>query len=110
MLLSSNGGNLLNNAHQKASLSYDIRGRLIIKTELGTEYLTKREIEILKCVLQGHSAKKIGLLLRISCRTVESYMDMLKIKFRCHRKNELITTCINIGFFKISFYDEKIAR
>ena len=84
-------------------ISYDKKGRLTLKLETGTEYLTKREAEILQYILQGHSAKKIGLFLNISFRTVESYINMLKMKFHCNRKNDLIGICARLGILRLSF-------
>lgn len=84
-------------------VSYDKKGRLTLKLDSGIEYFTKREMEILQYVLQGYSAKRIGQLLGISFRTVESYINTLKIKFRCNRKNDLISLCIRLGIIRVSF-------
>ncbi|MCD6040009.1 MAG: helix-turn-helix transcriptional regulator [Gammaproteobacteria bacterium] len=95
--------NYENQINQNEFISYDEKGRLTLRLETGKEYLTKREAEILLYILQGHPAKKIGQLLGISFRTVESYISMLKLKFRCDRKNELISMCIKLGMIRFSF-------
>ncbi|MBS0359010.1 MAG: helix-turn-helix transcriptional regulator, partial [Proteobacteria bacterium] len=65
--------------------------------------LTKREIDVIKCILQGYSAKKVGLSLGISFRTVESYINMIKLKLKCSRKSELIELCMRSGLYKVFF-------
>jgi DNA-binding CsgD family transcriptional regulator len=86
---------------QENFLIVDSKGRLALGQEFGNEYLTKREVEIIKYILQGYSAKSIALQLDISYRTVESYINILKLKCRCNRKNDLIIFCIKLGIFKI---------
>lgn len=87
---------------QHGVVSYDKKGRLILRLDSGAEYLTKREFDILQYVLQGYSAKKIGQFLDISFRTVESYISILKVKFRCNRKNDHISMCIRLGILRFS--------
>ena len=64
------------------------------------EYLTEREAAILKYVLWGYTAKKIGRALNISFRTVEAYIDILKCKLHCHSKGDIIETAIKMGLAK----------
>jgi DNA-binding CsgD family transcriptional regulator len=52
-------------------------------------FLTKREAECLFYLLHQKSAKEMGALLKISSRTVESYILKLKEKFKCKTKKEL---------------------
>ncbi len=101
MSLSLQDHGFVNQDHQKDVPFYDIKGRLVIQTEFGIEYFTKREVEILKYIVQGYPAKKVGLLLGISYRTVESYVATLKMKLHCHRKSDLIITCMKLGFLKV---------
>jgi DNA-binding NarL/FixJ family response regulator len=65
--------------------------------EFGANYLTKREKEVIKYIIVGYTAKKIGKALCISHRTVECYVDKLKIKLHCDTKNELIEKIIMNG-------------
>jgi LuxR family quorum-sensing transcriptional regulator LasR len=60
--------------------------------------LTKREKDILKYCILGYTAKRIGRILFISYRTVEKYINTLKIKFFCDTKGELIEKAIKSGF------------
>lgn len=57
--------------------------------------LTKRQIECIYYLLRGCTAKQIGSVLHISCRTVESYLDDVKTKLRCNNRSELINKLIN---------------
>jgi len=59
--------------------------------------LTLRESECLFFLLRGKSAKQIGKRLDISPRTVESYIENIKMKFNCKRKCDLIEQAVNSG-------------
>ncbi|MFI4955545.1 MAG: helix-turn-helix transcriptional regulator [Gammaproteobacteria bacterium] len=52
--------------------------------------LTLREEQCLQHVLIGRTAKETAKTLGISYRTVEDYLNNLKIKFNCHKKRELL--------------------
>lgn len=82
-------------------LEFDARGRLNLGKELENQYLTPREVDILKCLLRGLCAKETGQELGISYRTVESYLEAIKLKLRCGKKSKLIEFCIKFGLFKL---------
>jgi DNA-binding NarL/FixJ family response regulator len=77
----------------------------IIKNDrdLDFDHFTKRELEILSYVISGFSAKKIGLFLKISHRTVEKYIENLRAKLKCKNKTELALAC-----FKNKLVQEEI--
>jgi DNA-binding CsgD family transcriptional regulator len=52
-------------------------------------YLTPREFELVKYILQGYTYKKIAKFVGISPRTVEDHMKNLKSKVRCKTKKQL---------------------
>lgn len=83
MVYSSHSDHTLGNLNKLPNTAADILAAANI-------HLTTRELEILKLVIFGHGAKKIGLLLKISNRTVEKYIENLKNKFNCRKKTELI--------------------
>jgi DNA-binding CsgD family transcriptional regulator len=56
--------------------------------------LSPREKEVLEHVLRGLPAKRIGVLLNISPRTVEYHIENMKAKFSVYSKSELIEKCI----------------
>ncbi len=53
-------------------------------------YITKREEEILKLMLQGLTNKQIGNNLSISENTIKSHLKNIYIKFGVHKKRDLI--------------------
>jgi DNA-binding CsgD family transcriptional regulator len=57
--------------------------------------LTKRETEVLYCLVKGKTAKKIGDILGISHRTVEQHIERIKAKMNVFSKSELIEKAID---------------
>ncbi|MBA3723243.1 MAG: helix-turn-helix transcriptional regulator [Parachlamydiaceae bacterium] len=70
---------------------------LSLGEKFGNKNLTKRETEVLKYVVLGYTAKKIGKILEISFRTVEAYINNLKIKLCCTYKNNIAEIIIKNG-------------
>lgn len=81
--------------------SEDKQDQLALGEQFSNQYLTKREIEVLKYVILGHSAKKIGHILQISSRTVEGYVDKLKEKFGCNSRGEISFIAIKSGLINL---------
>ena len=52
--------------------------------------LTARETECFYWLVQGKSADEIGIIIGISGRTVEKYIENMKIKFNCAKITQLI--------------------
>jgi DNA-binding CsgD family transcriptional regulator len=63
--------------------------------------LSERELECLFFILRGKSAKQIGEYIRLSKRTVESYIENVKNKFGCHSKSELIIKALRMEYMSI---------
>lgn len=61
-------------------------------------YLSRRETQVLYYSLQGMTSKKAATLLGISSKTVEYYIDKLKVKLQCKTKPELIEFAIAKGY------------
>ncbi|WP_342220414.1 helix-turn-helix transcriptional regulator [Rickettsiella endosymbiont of Miltochrista miniata] len=61
------------------------------------EYLTRRELEVFRCILYGYTLKKIASLLKISLLTARWYVHNLKIKLQCHSKAEIMSVAIKHG-------------
>ena len=57
--------------------------------------LTKREINVAVCLLQGKTAKETGKKLYISPRTVEQYIENMREKFNCKNKVQLANILLN---------------
>jgi len=60
--------------------------------------LTQRESEILFFALRGKTSKLIALTLGLSFRTVESYLEKIKLKFGVQNKPELFDIAIERGY------------
>lgn len=58
--------------------------------QIGNVTLTRRETECVKLCVRGKTAKEIGLLLGLSSRTVECYLENIKNKLNVTSKNDLI--------------------
>lgn len=54
------------------------------------ELLTERQIECCLLLLQGKTAREIGASLKLSTRTVEYYLNIIKTKLDCKNKAELL--------------------
>ena len=74
--------------------------RLMLGKSFGDRYLTKREIEVLRFVVLGCTAKQIGQKLQISFRTVETYIGILKSKLACVSKGDISMVVIKTGLIR----------
>ncbi len=63
--------------------------------------LPKRQQQVLFHLLKGKSAKAIAKEMNASFRTIEYYTEILKIKFECQTKNELIEAAFHHGYASI---------
>lgn len=70
---------------------------LTLGKSFGNKHLTKREIDVLKYVVLGYTAKRIGQCLQISFRTVETYIEILKAKLDCNSKADIMESVIRSG-------------
>ncbi len=52
--------------------------------------LSARQLQCVVLILQGKTNKQIGKLLRLSPRTIEYYLNLIKEKFGCETKNHLL--------------------
>lgn len=70
-----------------------VRVRTGSKLNLGeySVWLTSREIQCVLFLMQGKSAKETARLMNISHRTVEGYIDTIKVKLGCRTKLELLS-------------------
>lgn len=84
---------------------YDAEKKILKISFANGQHLTlsKRELDILKLLMFGCTAKKIGQELNISFRTAEQYIEQLKDKFACDSKSDLIIKAIKNGFAFLLF-------
>jgi DNA-binding CsgD family transcriptional regulator len=96
---------------------YDITGKKIIKKSgyydaendryyfgviaLGDIYLTGREMDVFRNVMRGWPAAKIGAVLKISSKTVETYIVYIRRKFGVSSKTELMTVATQHGLMHL---------
>lgn len=59
--------------------------------------ITKQQTECLKYLAMGLTQKQIGNTLGLSQKTVEHYLDAVKLKLNCHTRSELILQAIERG-------------
>lgn len=59
--------------------------------------LTNREQDVLQALLRGLSAKEIAYELEVAPRTVEAYIERIKIKMRARNKTQLIVLAVTAG-------------
>ena len=52
--------------------------------------ITSREAVCLQYLTRGYSAKELARILLISHRTVESYINNIKLKVDCYKRSDLI--------------------
>ncbi|MGQ3887652.1 LuxR C-terminal-related transcriptional regulator [Legionella sp. CNM-1927-20] len=67
-----------------------------LKLNLGNALLTPREQECLEYTVKGFTAKQIAKKLSISPRTVEEYINQVKLKLDTCTKREMIQKVLNI--------------
>ena len=53
-------------------------------------YLTQREQEIIDLLMQNMKNREVAAALNLSVRTVEFYIQNLRLKFACNNKKELL--------------------
>jgi DNA-binding CsgD family transcriptional regulator len=71
---------------------------IISGIEINNQYLSKRELECLHLAIRGKSARQAAIELGISQRTVEEYLNNIKLKMRVKSKSEMIDAGVNLLF------------
>ena len=66
--------------------------------------LTKRELDVMKCIINGMSNKQIAEELIISIHTVKAMIESIYFKLNVHSRVQAAIKVINEGIF---IYDEK---
>lgn len=59
--------------------------------------LTKRELDVLKLLAQGLSAKEIAKRLKLTQRAVESVVDKIRVKTRTRNRTHMVAYAIEQG-------------
>lgn len=95
---------------KKVGYFNDKEGRYYLGPDLDNVYLTLREIEVLKRILLGYSARQIGETIGISRKTVEGYIENLRTKLQSGSKGEIIATAIQFGLTQILYLQTHISK
>lgn len=64
--------------------------------QMNEGYFSKRETDILRHLVRGKTAKEIAKILELSSRTVEHYLENIKLKMHVSSKSELIERVVDI--------------
>jgi len=62
-------------------------------------WFTSRQMEVLTYLGRGFTAKQIAKKLTLSVRTIESYINDIKLKLDIKNKSDLISYCYDLGVF-----------
>lgn len=81
---------ILNLIEEEFSISPKISHQILTITDNQTNNLTKREVEILKLIAEGHSHKEASDKLLISNYTINQHLKNIYKKLGVHSKKELI--------------------
>lgn len=68
------------------------------RNKLQNEVLSRREMDVLQAIAQGHSTKEIAKRLYISENTVETHRQNLFAKLKAHNMADLIIKAISCGY------------
>ncbi len=65
------------------------------RLKIDNVYLSKREMECLKLMVRGKTARETAEIIGLAKRTVESYIENIKFKLGVSRKSELIEKALD---------------
>ncbi len=67
-----------------------------------TVRLTRRELEILTLILEGHPSKKVAEILFVSKRTVDFHLDNIYEKLQVSNRMQAIKRASNLGLLPVA--------
>lgn len=65
-------------------------------------HLTPREVEVLKLVAEGSSAKEVALQLSIAPSTVERHIENARLKTRTRNRAHMIAVAMQGGWLAVA--------
>jgi len=83
--------------HGHAGKVLGVHGLSIPVSERSLIALTKQQTACLRFLALGNTYKQIAIELGLSAKTVEHYLDAVKIKLSCESRSELIMQAIERG-------------
>lgn len=69
----------------------------------GNIQFTKRQAQVISCLLRGNSAGDTGKIIGLSKRTVETHLENIKNLLGCYKKSELVNHAFDMGFIELMF-------
>lgn len=72
------------------------------------KHITKREVQVLKCILHGFSSAKMASLLNLSKKRIECIIKQLKQKLQCRSQLEIVSRAIIEGWIYLLEEDLKL--
>ncbi|MES2998850.1 MAG: LuxR C-terminal-related transcriptional regulator [Pseudomonadota bacterium] len=72
--------------------------RLYLGKAFGDKNLTRRQVQVFKCLLHAFTEPQTALFLQLSVKTVRSIIRELKNKLQCCSKAEMVLTAIKHGW------------
>ena len=74
------------------------------------EYFTKTEHDIFKYLLIGATAKDIAKKINRSHRTIEDYINKIKIKLQCSNKSHIPEAALRLGLMQQLLASESLLK
>lgn len=71
--------------------------------EFKNVYLSGRELQVFKRLLLGYTSRQIAEIAGMSPKTVESYIERIKLKLQVKTKGEIIATAIQVGLTHVLY-------
>lgn len=86
----------------------DDQQKFYLGSAWGEKHITKREVQVLKCILHGFSSAKMASLLNLSRKRIECIIKQLKQKLQCRSQLEIVSRAIIEGWIYLLEEDLKI--
>lgn len=83
---------------KKSPKSLSNQGTICLEERYQEFKLSKRQTEVLYLLIVGKVMREIALILKISQRTVETHLEVIKERLGCKTKGQLIAYAIENGF------------
>jgi DNA-binding NarL/FixJ family response regulator len=80
------------------STDESIENKTFVIANENFDHLSLRESELIFYFMRGFSNKEIGILMKLSPRTIESYLESIKNKYHCTTRTDLLLKCMHNGF------------
>lgn len=91
---------IANQAVHKLSSDNEKRKKYLVEGKFGEISLSLREAQCINYILLGKTMKAVATMLQLSPRTVEGYIENIKLKIGCHSKSELFQFILNSNFYE----------